>query len=304
LKDIKNIIENHWSKKNKNTNLKLRWWQSGLIIRHINKIVCGEEISGFSQGLIELTRSMASHQLPFNRGISIGGGAGQKEMNLLRHGIVKTFDIYEYSKERIEIGMNIAKKQSLEEKINFIYGDAFDLIIPNEQYDFIHWNNSLHHMLDVDKAVEWSKNVLRLGGLFFMDDFIGPSRFQWPDEQIDFATKIRKIFGGSKYLKNPKTGLGFLATSTSRPDINKLIDTDPSEAADSGNIVAAIFKHFPKTQFKATGGIVYNLVLNDMLNNFDEDEDKIILDLLMVIDKLCLQLGQTHYGVALAFKER
>lgn len=303
MKDIKKIIGNHWSKKTSNTQLKLRWWQSGPIVQHINKIVCGAYVPGFSQGLIELVRSRAKLQLPFKKEISVGGGTGQKEMNLLRQGIVNTFELYEYSEDRIALGIDIAKKQSLEDRIHFIHGDAFELVPQNEQYDFVHWNNSLHHMLDVDKAVEWSKNVLRPRGLFFMDDFIGSSRFQWPDEQLELATRIRRVFENSKYLTDPKSSLHSLPTTIRRPNKNKLIKNDPSEAADSERIVEAIYKNFPNVEFKATGGIIYHLVLNDMLNNFDEKDDKILLDLLMIIDELCAKSGQTHYGVALAFKE-
>ena len=78
---------------------------------------------------------------------------------------------------------------------------------------------------------------------------------------------------------------------------------DPSEAADSERIVEVLYKYFPNVEFKATGGVVYHLALNDMFHNFDEQEDKILVDLLMMIDELCTMLGQTHYGVALAFKE-
>ena len=48
---------------------------------------------------------------------------------------------------------------------------------------------------------------------------------------------------------------------------------------------------------------MHHLALNDMLHNFDEDDDKVVLDLLMLVDELYATLGQTHYGVTLAFKE-
>jgi ubiquinone/menaquinone biosynthesis C-methylase UbiE len=104
--------------------------------------------------LIELVRTQAKLQLPFDKGISVGGGTGQKEMNLLRQGIVNEIEVYEYSEARIALGKKIAKEQSLEDRISFIHGDAFEIVPQNERYDFVHWNNSLHHMLDVDKAVE------------------------------------------------------------------------------------------------------------------------------------------------------
>ena len=300
------IIGNHWSKiseKNVGVPRVLRWWQSPYIIKYINKIVCGREVAGFSQGLIELVKNKTKDFIPFEKGISVGGGNGEKEMNLIEQGIVQTFELYEFSEVRIAQGKALAKQRFLEGKIRFIHGDAFDLITKTEQYDFVHWNNSLHHMFDVDKAVEWSRKILKSDGLFYMDDFIGSSRFQWPDAQLEIVTRIRKVFEKSKYLVNPDDRSSFLSTTMVRPDEQKFIKIDPSEAADSEKIVEAIYKYFPNAEVKYTGGVVYHQVLNDMLNNFDEKNDKILLDLLMIIDELCAKLGQTHYGVALALKE-
>lgn len=307
MEDEKKIIGGHWSNVTKNNsnnkNLKLRWWQSQYIIKYINQLICGENIPGVSQGLINTVKKRASSSIPFEKGVSIGGGAGQKEINLIKQGIVKSFDLYELSEARISEGMDLAKKHSIEGQINFIYGDAFELVTQVEKYDFVHWNNSLHHMMDVDKAIEWSRAVLKDGGLFYMDDFIGASRFQWPDKQLEIASKIRHSFIGSKYLLNPKTEVDYLRTEMTRPNKEKLIQDDPSEAADSDKIIPAILKCFPNADIKYTGGVVYHLALSDMLHNFDDEDDKILLDLLMIIESLCIDLGQTHYGIALAFKE-
>lgn len=300
------IIGNHWSnvsKKKSEVAQVSRWWQSPYIIKHINKVVCGKEVSGSSQGLIELMKDKMNNFIPFKRGISVGGGNGEKEMNLIEQGIVQSFEVYELSQVRISQGKALAKEHSLEGKMHFIYGDAFDMITKTEQYDFVHWNNSLHHMLDVDKAVEWSRKILKQNGLFCMDDFIGSSRFQWPDTQLEIATRIRKVFEKSKYMINPNNDNKPLSATMVRPNEKKFIEIDPSEAADSERIVEAIYRYFPNAEVKYTGGVVYHQVLNDMLNNFDEKDDNILLDLLMIIDELCAKLGQTHYGIALAIKE-
>jgi SAM-dependent methyltransferase len=300
-------IGEHWSKVTKDSakrkNLKLRWWQSPHVIRHINQLVCGEPVPGFSSGLIKQVRNLAAESIPFKRGISVGGGNGQKEISLIKQGLVSSFDLYELSETRIAAGEELARKESVEQNINFIFGDAFGLATKAEEYDFVHWNNSLHHMLDVDQAVAWSKQILKPGGLFYMDDFIGASRFQWPGRQLEIATKVRKAFQSSKYMQNPRDSDKSLAIELKRPSAEKLIQDDPSEAADSDRIIDSIIKYFPNAEIKITGGVIYHLALSDMLHNFDETEDKILLDLLMIIDELCADSGQTHYGTALAIKE-
>jgi len=307
VKTVNEKIGYRWSKvsrkNSKRKQYKLKWWQSSHVIKYVNQLVCGEPVSGFSQGLINIVRKYAGGSIPFKKGISIGGGNGQKEINLIKQGIVENFDLYELSKERISAGIELARKQLIGDKINFIYGDAFELDTEPEIYEFVHWNNSLHHMLDVEKAIEWSKNVLKIGGLFYMDDFVGASRFQWPDEQLEIATKVRRVFQHSSYLSNPKCRFFSLPAKVTRPNKEKLIKKDPSEAADSDKIIDAIYKYFPNAEIKNTGGVIYHLALSDMIHNFDEKNDKILLDLLMIIDELCSKLGQNHYGIALAIKE-
>lgn len=160
-------------------------------------------------------------------------------------------------------------------------------------------------MFDVDKAVEWSKRILKKGGLFYLDDFVGPTRFQWSDRALAIASRIRSVFSSTKYLTNPLKPNTYLPTRLYRPDADQLIAQDPSEAADSQRILGVIRKYFPNAEIRATGGIVYSLVLSDMINNFDENtqEDKLLLELLMVMDELCIGLCETQYATAIAIKE-
>ncbi len=300
-------IGRFWSdslKNNNNAGKKLRWWESSLIIKHINKLVSGEECLGFSQGLLNKIKESYGKYLPFEKGISVGCGTGAKEMNLIRQNIVSSFELFEFSEERISSGVEAAKKSGIEDRVCFKNGNAFEEVKEAGMYDFVYWNNSLHHMPDVSEAVKWSKKILRKNGLFVMDDFVGPSRFQWSDEALDIASKVRAVFKDSKYLTNPKDSINFLSTAIKRPNKEALIERDPSEAEDSERIPEEVKKHFPDAEIIKTGGTIYNLTLADMINNFDEkkQEDKLLLDLLMIIDELCIDKCETHYAVALGVK--
>lgn len=87
-----------------------------------------------------------------------------------------------------------------------------------------------------------------------------------------------------------------------RPNIQNMILNDPSEAPDSERIIQSVKKYFPNAEITLTGGVIYHLALNDILQNFDEEKDKWVLDLFMIIDDLCTDLGETHYATALAIK--
>lgn len=300
-KIVEKEIGKYWSKVSKTGRLKrTNWWDSDLIKKHVNRMVSGKDnLKNLSDGLNSILIKKLDGRI-LDNGVSVGCGDGYKEMCLLKLGILKHFMLFEFSNERIKRGIELSRKLNIENRVTFKNGNAFEFF-KTESVDLVHWNNSLHHMFDVDKAVKWSYDILKNRGVFYMDDFVGPSRFQWSDKSIDIANRIRSILP-QKY---------FLDYSNKNKYIDKKVDRykileDPSEAADSKNILNSVKKWFPNVEIILTGGIIYHLSLNKILYNFDEnnDYDKSMLELLMLIDELYVKAGiDSHYATALAFKK-
>lgn len=239
----------------------------------------------------------------FEHGVSVGFGNGYKEFELLKEGLVKNFTLFELSNARIESAREKARILGFENRVEFLNGDCFSYEF-GEKVDFVHWNNSLHHMFDVDKAIAWSHQILETDGVFYMDDYVGPTRFQWSDEALELGTRIKKILP-DKYLKNPYKPDELLSRTVLRPDAKILEKSDPSEAADSVQILKSVIKYFPNADITLTGGSIYHGTLSDILHNIDESDlkDKTILDLLLIIDELATKTGiESHYATALGIK--
>lgn len=295
--DLKKAAE-AWNRASSNPRIeRARWWQHPQIVRHINNNVCGQPLPGASAGLNQLLKDRL--QEPLSLGISVGCGTGGKEMVLLSQGLVETFHLYEISEVRYNLGKELAIKNGLENRTKFFLRDAFEPE-PLPVYDLVYWNNSLHHMLDVDDALRWSYDVLKPGGYIVLDDFIGPTRQQWTERNMRIASRVRNILP-EKYLRDPRNPERLVPTNIERPNIDEFIASDPTECADSGRIVSSLHKHFPDADIIETGGAIYHLALNEVLANINED-DAAILDLLLLIDDLCVELGETHYAIAIATK--
>jgi SAM-dependent methyltransferase len=264
--------------------------------------VCGKPVDGFSKGLqLELKRKARV----FEHGVSAGCGNGTKEFELMKEGIVKRFTLFELSTERVKQARQKAESLGLLDRVEIIQEDCF-LHKFKEKVDLVHWNNSLHHMLDTKKAVKWSYEILSPGGVFYMDDFVGPNRFQWSDEALKLGTKIRRVLPKG-FLRNPYRKGRYLPRKLTRPNARRLKDSDPSEAADSSNIIQSIKEYFPNAKIKLTGGLIYHATLNDILYNISEsdEKDKAILELLLIIDELSLNSGvESQYATALGVKEK
>ena len=293
------IAAARWTRKTKRgpRDRPISWWEHPGIVRHVNKSICGTAVEGLGAGDVHLLQRRVPGRV-FDRAISVGCGNGGKEVTLLAAGLVSHFDLYEISEARVEQGQEVAERFGVGERISWhtrtadLTGSTLD-----GAYDLVYWNNALHHMLDVDEAVRWTKRALRPDGYVYMNDFVGPNRMQWPDEALAIASRARELLP-RRLLKRP-AGEGYLPSTIERPDPDKLAAADPTECADSDDILPAIRRHFPAAWIKPTGGTVYHTALHKIIANFTE-EDAPLLETLLLLDDVCTMAGHTHYAVALA----
>ncbi|MFN2490367.1 MAG: class I SAM-dependent methyltransferase [Actinomycetota bacterium] len=293
----------HWTRETKEgpCQARTRWWQHPVIVRHVNKSICGAPVDGRAAGDVSLLERRLQGRV-FESAISVGCGTGGKEMALLRANLVTRFDLYEISDARIQRGKELADRHGLRDRITWhnrvvdFESDALD-----GEYDLVYWNNALHHMLDVDQAVQWSKRALRRGGYLYVNDFVGPNRMQWSDEALAIGSRARELLP-RRLLKRPNRR-GYFARSLRRLPPDAVAATDPTECADSDDILPAIRRHFPAAWIKPTGGTIYHAALNDIVANFT-DEDTSLLEFLLLLDDACTAAGHTHYAVALAPRDR
>lgn len=297
-KETAKKIGDHWSEvSSKEEPKKIRWWEFPVIHKHNNELI-SKHIDGYNNGLKDCLKVLG---LSFEHGVSVGCGQGEKEFLLLLEGQVKKFTLFELSDVRIKIAKDQAKNLGLEDRVEFINGDYLEHEF-TENVDFVHWHHSLHHMLDVDKAVEWSHKILDDGGVFYMDDYVGPNRFQWSNKALELGTRIRKILP-DEYLKNPYEPNELINRTVLCPDPKQI--KDPSEAADSERILTSVKKYFPDAEITLLGGVIYHGTLSNILSNIDESDpkDKTILELLLIIDELATKSGiESHYATVLAIK--
>lgn len=232
---------------------------------------------------------------PIRKAVSVGCGAGQKEMSLIQSGVVLEFHLYEIAAERIRIGRERARSLGISDRVHFFQTNAFEECNDTD-YDLVYWNNSLHHMLDARAAVLWSRERLSHGGLFAMDDFVGPSRYQWTDTALSFARAFRRSLP-DRLLMDPRKPRKKLRPPR-RPTVERMIRMDPSEAADSASIIPAIREVFRNPRVIFTGGAIYHTGLHNALANLEEDGTE--LQAALLIDRALSLSGENLYAVVLA----
>jgi len=289
----------YWdSQMSANKAYRLRWWDDRTTLQHINRLVIGRPIDGIHAGFHDCIGKFSGGRM--DRAISVGCGVAAKEMDLVKKGFVGHFDFFEISPASIERGKHIAELNGITSQLAFNQGGFEDAPMTGD-YDLVYWNNALHHMPDVVESLVWSKKQLRAGGLFAMDDFVGPTRFQWTEENLRWANLVLATLS-DRYLQSPHVPGTLVARQVGRPSPEYVAALDPSEAADSGRILDAMKVVFPDATIIPTGGALYHLALNDLFCNFVTEDDLCVLNQILLLDGLLAEKGTTHYAVAFARK--
>jgi SAM-dependent methyltransferase len=278
---------------------RIRWWEDRTTLEHINRIVEGRATDGMHAGFHNRILKFFPDK-PAERAISVGCGVGTKEWELLRIGAVKHFDLYDISEANILHGRKHAEINGFADRVTYRYADVFEVETESD-YDLVYWNNSLHHMSDVYQALRFSHDRLRFSGLLAIDDYVGPTRFQWTEENLRWARLIRHNLP-DRLLKNPWAPGHMVPRQIMPQTPDEIVAIDPSEAMDSGRILSALYEVFPSVEIIPTGGALYHLALSDIYCNFVTEDDNVLLRQILMLDQLLAENGTTQYAVAFASK--
>ena len=216
------------------------WWNEPAIFNYLGKLVCGEPCARSEDLPVLAIKKHCAPDVPFEHALSVGCGAGHKEISLLQSGIVRHFTLYDISKEALSRVRVRAEKARVADFVRLVCADAFQC--ERGKFDMVYWDNALHHMMDAHAALAWSRRRLKRGGTLVVNDFVGPSRFQWKEELLAMCNEIVSYFN---------------VPPTCRTDAKELEKIDPTEAADSGRIQEALLRYFPDALWIPLGGALY-----------------------------------------------
>jgi len=120
------------------------------------------------------------------RVISIGAGNCDSEMRiagLLRERGLQNFTIecFDLTPAMLERGAALAVSQGLESHFKFISGD-FNCWMPDGHYDVVMANQSLHHVVELERLFDAVNVAIGDDGIFAVSDMVGRNgHMRWPE---------------------------------------------------------------------------------------------------------------------------
>ena len=129
---------------------------------------------------------MRSHLKDKNqlRLISLGSGSCNNEIELSLYSNFEEIICVDISENRLKEGEISADKENIK-NIKFICSSFYNFEFPENYFDVVLFNMSLHHIKNVDEFISKKiKKTLKKSGRLIINEYVGPDRLQFPNVQI------------------------------------------------------------------------------------------------------------------------
>jgi SAM-dependent methyltransferase len=242
------------------------WWDIPLVVARWNRMVSGDPTQ-------TPRRYVAGKYLRGRtglRGLSLGCGDGSKELEWAATGVFRRLEGWDLSASRIATAREQAASHGLADRLEFKTGDVHAIPMDAGVYDVIIADNALHHFTPLAPVMRRIHDALAHDGIFYLDEFVGPSRFQWTDRQMRAVNdRLAAMPDDLKRMPNSRhTKLPVI-----RPSRLGMILRDPSEAVESGRIMTLLPEVFDVKEVRGYGGAVLHLLFAGIAQHFMTPDD-------------------------------
>lgn len=231
-----------------------------------------------------------------DRVLTLGCGNGEFERGLSQYHFASIHEGIDISEHATAEAARLAREAGLDH-IRYRALDFNTMELPDEAYDVVFGISSVHHVARLERLFEQVARGLKPGGLFLLDEFVGPSQFQWTDDQL--AITNEGLSGlPSDLRRHVRTGA--TVERIPRPTIAEMNAGDPSEAIRSAEILPLLPKYFDVLEVKGYGGTILHLLLEGITGNFVEADPRSMewLRSFFDLEDRLISAGRLHHDFA------
>ena len=233
-------------------------------------------------GLVKVAQERG---LKFQRGLTLGCGAGRLERSLLKAGICESFHGIDVAADAVKSAQETAAREGL--PLSYEIGDLNFIRLPARAYDLVVAQTSLHHVLHLEHVAEQVHQTLRPGGYLWVHDFIGETQGQYDERRLHLVNQVLK-FLPEKFRQNKVSGR--LVAQVKRPKPGNLMS--PFECIRSAEIVP-VFERWFTIEWRAEFGAFMQLVAppGTRAAYLENADTRALFEALLLLDRTCIDAG-------------
>jgi SAM-dependent methyltransferase len=267
------------------------FWQSPVVMAEINRRVTGDPRCKpqeyFARRYCETPRRLA---------LSLGCGDGHLEHELLRLNACERLLAVDISPERLARA-HANTPEELRGRIEFVRANL-ETWEPQDRFDLVVAKGVLHHVHGLERLFSVIADSLLDDGVLYVDEFVGPSRFQWTDSQLAIVNRLLDRLSDDlrRDLVDPSQGA---KAAAKRPRVADMIEADPSEAARSAELPGLLRSHFQALEEREWGGAIFHLLFTRIMGNFAGHDDlvRVIMELDAILTEARMIDNDCLFGV-------
>jgi SAM-dependent methyltransferase len=239
------------------------YWMAHPMVRgRINTLVSGNQ-SLDAYARLGAWLEQHGQAVPLGRSISLGCGFGGLERDLARRGMIREMDAYDLAAGAIMEARRLAEEAGYG-WIRYHVADLEAQDFPGNYYDAVFAHSSVHHVERLEALFATVHRALRPGGIFHLNEYVGPTRFQWTHAQLQLINSYLDSI--PERLRQTPNGR---KRPVERPTIEQMVAMDPTEAIRSADIREVLSQYFTIVEERPYGGALLHLGLAEIAQNFD-----------------------------------
>jgi len=221
--------------------------------------------------------------------LSLGCGAAGTEIFAASLGLFASLLGLDGSEQALAEGRKAARDRNAH-GLEFALADLNALALPADEFDVALMNMSLHHVKNLEGTLTAVEQAMKPGGIFVVNEFVGPSQFQFTDLQVAIAGAILDLLP-ERWRLDLTTGK--VKTRYARHPRSHWNTVDPSEAIRSDEIVGLLEARFETLVRRDYGGTILHLALEHIVHNFDQDDERDVttVRLMALLEDLLIRHG-------------
>jgi len=200
------------------------------------------------------------------RALSMGCGAGHCDRAAAKVGLCRFLDGLDVSSRAVALAEARASEAGLS-GLNYRVTDLNAELLAPGAYDLVIFKQSLHHVSALEHVLDQVRQTLKPRGWLLLNEFIGPTRLQWSEEQLTIVNELLALL--PERLRRVGGPGGEVRQRVERVPLHTFRVADPSEAVRSAEIVPLVSARFQIVERRDFGGTILYPLLQDLIDNFD-----------------------------------
>jgi ubiquinone/menaquinone biosynthesis C-methylase UbiE len=227
---------------------------------------------------------------PHSCWLSIGCGNGGWELYIAESGFCEQIEGIDISPHAIRIAQEAANSRAIS-KAHFRASDIQAERLPEESYDVVLFSMSLHHVERLEYVLAEVLRSLRPGGYLIINEYVGPSRWQWDDQRLTIINTLLAALPPHYRVHSQRDEI---KSVEERPSIEFMKHIDPSESVRSADILPVLKRYFEVAAEYPYGGAILHKLLEYIVGNFNPNRAEDIELLLMLCS---FEQALVHAGI-------